>query len=337
MATTRLPPLNGLRAFEAAARHLSLTKAAEELGVTQAAVSHQVKGLEDALGTKLFRRLTRALALTSTGAALAPELNAAFLRIATAVDRAREREAKGTIRLSLLTTIALTFLVPRLGRFSARHPAIELRLETSTRLVDFDREPMDAAIRYGNGNYPGLHADRLFDDRYTPLCAPSLAKHIRKPEDVLAHPLLDDHVAYDEWGAWLTAAGVTMRQPRKRAATFDSTRIALEAAMEGMGIALGDPFLFAGEIASGRLVRPLPIVVPAGRSYWFLCRKQDAERPTIKAFRDWILEETAELREAAAKAPAEIPADTASGRAKAAPRSSAKAGRASGRGDGSGD
>ncbi|MBI3507069.1 MAG: transcriptional regulator GcvA [Proteobacteria bacterium] len=334
MATTRLPPLNGLRAFEAAARHLSLTKAAEELGVTQAAVSHQVKGLEDALGVKLFRRLTRALALTSAGEALAPELNAAFVRMATAVDRAREREAKGVIRLSLLTTIALTFLVPRLGRFAAKHPAIELRLETSARLVDFDREQVDAAIRYGNGDYPGLHADRLFGDRLTPLCAPSLARRIRKPEDVLTHPLLDDHIVFDQWGAWCKAAGVGACPPRRRAATFDSTRVALEAAMEGMGIALGDPLLFAAEIASGRLVQPLPIVVPASRSYWVVCRKQDVERPTIKAFREWILDETAELR-AGTTPPAAPRAGNASGRAAAGKRPSAKAGRASGRGGGS--
>ncbi len=335
MATTRLPPLNGLRAFEAAARHLSLTRAAEELGVTQAAVSHQVKGLEDALGTKLFRRLTRALALTSAGAALAPELNAAFVRISMAVDRAREREAKGTIRLSLLTTIALTFLVPRLGRFAARHPAIELRLETSARLVDFDREPVDAAIRYGTGDYPGLHADRLFDDTLTPLCAPALARKIRKPADVLAHPLLDDHILYDEWGVWLAAAGIPVRQPRKRAAVFDSTRVAVEAAMEGMGIALGAPFLFSAEIASGRLVQPLPLVVPAGKSYWLVCRNQDVERPTVKAFRDWMLEETAELR-AATTPPAAPRAGSTSGRAAAAARRSGKAARASGHDGGSG-
>jgi len=337
MPLNHLPPLNGLRAFEAAARHLSLTKAAEELGVTQAAVSHQVKGLEEALGVKLFNRLTRALALTPAGAALAPELEGAFLRMTTAVERARERDAKGTLRLSLLTTIALTFLVPRLGRFAAKHPAIELRLETSARLVDFKREPIDAAIRYGDGSYTGLHADRLFDDALTPLCAPSIARKIRKPEDVMEHALLDDNIVFDEWQTWCTVAGVGPCPQRRRAATFDSTRVAVEAAMEGMGIAIGAPFLFAAEIASGRLVQPLPIVAPSGRSYWFVCRPHDSERPTIKALRDWLLEETAAWREAPAKAPARIPAGKASGRAEAAPRRSAKAGRASGRGGGSGD
>ncbi len=335
MPTSRLPPLNALRAFEASARHLSLTKAAEELGVTQAAVSHQVKGLEDALGVKLFNRLTRALALTPAGAALAPELEGAFVRIASAVERAREREAKGTVRLSLLTTIALTFLVPRLGRFAAKHPAIELRLETSARLVDFTREPIDAAIRYGDGRYGALHADRLFADALTPLCAPSLAKKIRKPADVMEHPLLDDNIIYDEWKIWCEQAGVGACPTRRRAATFDSTRVAVEAAMEGMGIAIGAPFLFAAEIASGRLVQPLPVVVPSGRSYWFVCRPQDAERPTIRALRDWLLEETAEWRQAVTSPPSPR-ADGRSGRAAAAPRLSAKAGRGPARGGGSG-
>lgn len=335
MATSRLPPLNGLRAFEAAARHLSLTKAAEELGVTQAAVSHQVKGLEEALGTKLFRRLTRALALTSAGAALAPELNAAFLRIAMAVDRARERETAGVVRVSLLTTIAISFVVPRLGRFAARHPGIELRLETSTRLVDFDREPIDAAVRYGNGEYPGLHADRLFEDALTPLCAPSLAGRIRRPEDLLSLPLLDDNIVFNEWNQWLAAAGVDTRRPRKRAATFDSTRVAVAAAMEGVGVAIGAPFMFEAELEAGRLVQPLPLVVPAGKSYWVVCRKQDVERPTIRAFREWILEETAELRDRT-KTLAEPRAGNASGRATAAARRSARAGRAPARDGGSG-
>ncbi|MBI1244891.1 MAG: transcriptional regulator GcvA [Alphaproteobacteria bacterium] len=335
MTTSRLPPLNALRAFEAAARHLSLTKAAEELGVTQAAVSHQVKGLEDALGVKLFNRLTRALALTPAGASLAPELEGAFVRIASAVERARERDTAGTVRLSLLTTIALTFLVPRLGRFAAKHPAIELRLETSARLVDFTREPIDAAIRYGDGHYPGVHADRLFDDVLTPLCAPSLAKKIRKPADVMDHPLLDDNIVYDEWKTWCAAAGVGPCPARRRAATFDSTRVAVEAAMEGMGIAIGAPFLFAAQIASGRLVQPLPIVTPSGRAYWFVCRRQDIERPTIRALRDWLMEETAEWRSAPTSS-ASLPGKNRPGRATAGRRSSGKAGSGPARGGGSG-
>jgi DNA-binding transcriptional LysR family regulator len=297
MTASRLPPLGALRAFEAAARHLSFTKAAQELGVTQAAVSHQVKSLEDALDAKLFKRLTRALALTDAGAALAPELTESFARIGRAVERARGRDARGALRLSLLYTFALAFLVPRLGRFAQAHPGINLKLETSSRIVDFDREPIDAAIRYGTGPYPGLRADLLFADELTPLCSPATARSIRKPADVLAHVLLDDHNFWDDWAIWLAAARLDPKAPRQRAAVFDSTRLAVEAAMEGLGLALGAPFLFENEIKSGRLVAPLKIVAPAGKSYWLVCAKRDADRPSLAAFRDWLLAETRTLRE----------------------------------------
>jgi DNA-binding transcriptional LysR family regulator len=297
MSLNRLPPLGALRAFEAAARHLSFTKAAQELGVTQAAVSHQVKSLEDALGAKLFRRLTRALALTDAGASLAPDLGEAFERMGRAVQRVQEREAHGILRVSLLYTFALAFLVPRLGRFSSRHPAIDLKLETNSRVIDFDREPFDAAIRYGRGPYPSLHADLLFPDALTPLCAPALARKIKKPADVLNHKLLDDQNFWDDWAVWLTAAGLDPKQPRQRTTVFDSTRLAVEAAMEGLGLALGAPFLFESELKSGRLVQPLKLVVPAGKSYWLVCRRRDAERPNMLAFRQWLVEETRPWRE----------------------------------------
>jgi len=297
MSLNRLPPLGSLRAFEAAARHLSFTKAAEELGVTQAAVSHQVKTLEDSLGTKLFRRLTRALALTDAGSLLAPELGEAFERMTRAVQRVQEREAHGILRVSLLYTFALAFLVPRLGRFSSRHPTIDLKLETNSRVIDFDREPFDAAIRYGRGPYPSLHADLLFPDALTPLCAPALARKIKKPADVFSFKLLDDQNFWDDWAVWLTAAGLDPKAPRQRTTVFDSTRLAVEAAMEGLGVALGAPFLFESEIKSGRLVQPLKLVVPAGKSYWLVCPKRDAERPNMLAFRQWLVEETRALRE----------------------------------------
>lgn len=297
MATTRLPPLGALRAFEASARHMSFTKAAHELGVTQAAISHQVKSLEAALDAKLFKRLTRALALTDTGTILAPELTESFARIGRAVERASERDARGNLRLSLLYTFALAFLVPRLGRFAQAHPRIDLKLETSSRIVDFDREAFDAAIRYGPGPYPGLQADFLFGDELTPLCSPALAKKIRKPADILGHMLLDDHNFWDDWAIWLSAMGLDPKAPRQRAAVFDSTRLAVEAAMEGLGVALGAPFLFEAEIKSGRLVAPLKATVPAGKAYWLVCAKRDADRPVLAAFRSWLLAETKALRE----------------------------------------
>ena len=298
MNPNRLPPLNALRAFEAAARHLSLTKAAKELGVTQAAVSHQVKALETDLGTPLFRRLTRALALTDTGAALAPELGASLQRIAAATRRARERDASGVLNVSLLYTFALQ-LVPRLGAFAARHPGIVLRLETTMRKVDFEREACDVAIRYtADAAARGLHAQRLLPSAITPLCAPALAKRLRKPGDVLAQALLNDTDFWDDWRTWLVAAGVDANAPRKHAAVFDSTRLAVEAAMEGQGLALGAPYFFDAQIASGRLVQPFDLTVPTGRAYWFVCREGDSERPAFKAFRDWLFAEMAPQRAA---------------------------------------
>jgi DNA-binding transcriptional LysR family regulator len=301
MNPNRLPPLNALRAFEAAARHLSLTKAALELGVTQAAISHQVKALELDLGAPLFRRLTRALALTDTGAALAPELAAAFARIGAATRRARERDASGVLNVSLLYTFALQ-LVPRLGAFAARHPDIVLRLDHTTRKVDFEREPYDVAIRYtADAAAPGLHVELLLESALTPLCAPSLAKRLRKPSDVFNHAMVNDTDFWDDWRTWLAAAGLDVNVPRKHAAVFDSTRLAVEAAMEGLGIALGAPYFFDSQIASGRLVQPFDLTIPTGRAYWFVCRAGDAERPAVKAFRDWLVEEMAPQRAAFAR------------------------------------
>jgi DNA-binding transcriptional LysR family regulator len=213
------------------------------------------------------------------------------------VERARGRDTRGALRLSLLYTFALAFLVPRLGRFAQAHPGIDLKLETSSRIVDFDREPIDAAIRYGAGPYPGLRADLLFADELTPLCSPATAKSIRKPADVLAHVLLDDNNFWDDWAIWLAAARLDPKTQRQSAAVFDSTRLAVEAAMEGLGVALGAPFLFDNEIKSGRLVAPLKTVVPAGKSYWLVCSPRDAERPALAAFRSWLLAETKTLRE----------------------------------------
>src|SRR3954447_11618619 len=177
----RLPPLNSLRAFEAAARHLSFTRAAEELNVTQAAVSHQVKALEERIGVKLFRRLTRGLLLTEDGHALLPDLREAFDRLAQAVDRIGRQGGQGTLNISLLTTFALGWLVPRLPRFQAAHPSIDVRLTTTARLIDFAVEDVDVAIRYGTGGWPGLRCDKILDDVITPLCNARFKERLRKP------------------------------------------------------------------------------------------------------------------------------------------------------------
>ncbi|MGH7126608.1 MAG: LysR substrate-binding domain-containing protein, partial [Stellaceae bacterium] len=239
-------PLNGLKAFEAAARHLSFTRAADELHVTQAAVSHQVKTLEQRLGVKLFRRLPKSLRLTDEGQALLPDLRDAFERMSRAINRVTSAQGAAALSVSTLTTFALTWMVSRLPRFQARHPDIEVRLNTTGRMVDFAREDVDIAVRYGNGNWPGLHVERMFEDELTPLCGRAYKDRLREPADLRDVPLLDasppEPASVGEWGTWFKAAGIA-QPPATRAATFDSTKIAVQAAIDGMGIAIGSPYL----------------------------------------------------------------------------------------------
>jgi DNA-binding transcriptional LysR family regulator len=287
----RLPPLNALRAFEAAARHLSFTRAAEELHVTQAAVAQQVKGLEATLGTKLFRRLPRGLLLTDEGQALLPALKEAFDRIGQAIERLSSAAAGGTLVVSALTTFVLTWLVPRLPRFQAAHPEIEVRLMTTQHLVDFAREDVDVAIRHGTGHWPGLRAERLFDEALTPLCGAAFRERLKSPDDLKRVTLLQT-TDEDEWPVWLRAAGVAGFDPR-RGPVFDSTKIAVQAAIDGLGVAIGGPALFADDIAAGRLFQPFPLTVGNGKAYWMVTPGGAAERPKVRAFRQWILAEAA--------------------------------------------
>lgn len=287
-----LPPLNALRAFEAAARHLSFTRAADELHVTQAAVSHQIKGLEERLGLPLFRRLPRRLILTEEGQILLPELRDAFNRIGAAVERISARGAGGTLTVSSMTTIVMGWLVPRLPRFQAAHPEIEVRLVTSQRLVDFTREDIDIAIRFGDGKWPGLKAERMFGERLTPLCPKDFIDKIRTPEDLRTLPLIRSDDDGEEWRIWFAAAGVEGVGPI-RGPVFDSTKIAAQAAVDGLGIVLAPPALFLDDIAEGRLYQPFELLVTTGKSYWLVVPDAWTERPKIKTFRDWIHSELA--------------------------------------------
>ncbi len=282
-------PLNGLRAFEAAARHLSFTRAADEMNVTQAAVSHQVKGLERRLGVTLFRRLPRALLLTDEGQSLLPELRAAFNRIAQALERVSAQEGNATLTVSLLTTFALAWLVPRLRRFQAAHPEIEVRLMTTPRLIDFAREDVDVAIRYGDGQWAGgLTVVKLFDDSLTPLCGRAHREKLRSLSDLQRATLL--HSGDGEWSIWLSAAGVAGVNATK-GPLFDSTKMAVQAAIDGLGVAIGAPQLFADDIAAGRLFQPFPLAVRNDKAHWLVYPEASAERLKVKAFRRWITEE----------------------------------------------
>src|SRR5690349_11702865 len=213
----RLPPLNALRAFDAAARHLSFAEAAEELHVTPAAISHQIKALEDDLGVKLFRRLNRAVRLTDAGQACLPGLRDGFERIAEAVARARQGDSVGVLTVTSSPAVAAKWLVPRLERFRERHPGIDLRIDASMRMVDLAREDVHVGLRYGAGKYPGLHTEQLLRSQVFPVCAPALLKGkypLRKPEDLRHHTLIhDETIPLDpsgpDWTMWLRAAGIT--------------------------------------------------------------------------------------------------------------------------------
>ena len=297
----RLPPLNALRAFEAAARHLSFTKAAEELYVTQAAISHQVKALEEALGVQLFRRLNRRLMLTDAGQLYLPALTEAFDGIDAATGRLRADENAGSLTVSVANSLAAKWLLPRLPRFRERHPEIDVEISAADRLVDFGRDNADMGIRYGLGNYPGLKVDPLMEDTVFPVCSPQLVNGrlvdgpppLRAPEDLRRHTLLHDDVGTGEapnWRRWLTAAGVTGANP-ERGPRYSHSSLVLQAAIDGQGVALGRSSLVSLDLEAGRLVQPFGPALPSHYACYVVSPVATAERPKIKAFRDWLLEE----------------------------------------------
>src|SRR5258708_18079621 len=241
--TQRLPPLNALKAFEAAGRHLSFTKAADELGVTQAAISHQIKFLEELLGQPLFRRMTRRLMLTDAGQTLLPGIREGFETLTAAVGRLRAAGGSGTLTVSLMATLALRWLVPRLGRWQQAHPDIDVRLSTNSRLVDFTREDVDVGIRHGRGAWPGLRATKLFEPTYTPILNPVLLPpgvRITRPADLLHLPLLRENDEEVSWKTWFAAAAETYA-PAQRRPEFDSTVIAEQAGVQMLAPAQAPP------------------------------------------------------------------------------------------------
>lgn len=293
--TQRLPPLGALRAFAAAGRHLSFQRAAAELAVTPTAISHQIRKLEDDIGVKLFRRLTRKLQLTEAGQTLLPEVAAAFDRLAGAVEHLRAKGDSGVLSISALQTLSFRWLAPRLPGFQALQPRIDVRLEASPRLVEFGREDVDVGIRHGFGNWPGLAETRLFEDRFTPLIAPSLLKRampLRRPEDVLRYPMLREDATNKDWEHWFVAVGVSP-PANLRGPAFDSSEMAVKAALSGLGITVVNPDFFQEEIASGRLIQPFPTVATNGKSYFLVYPHAHAQRPKVAAFRDWLAAEAA--------------------------------------------
>lgn len=277
--------LNTLRAFEAAARHLNLTRAADELCVTQAAVSHQVKSLEDQLGRTLFRRTARGLVLTDEGAALAPTVADSFSRLERALDAVRVGGPQEVLTVGVVGTFAVGFLLPRLADFRSQHPRINLRLLSNNNKVDLATDNLDFAIRFGDGAWRSVEAQHLMQAPMSPLCSPAAAKLLHHPDDLSKFALLRSYRA-DDWATWLAAAGA--KQVIARGPMFDASSTMVQAAMSGQGVALAPPGMFARELEQGRLVQPFALEVDVG-SYWLTRLTSKQQTPAMIAFRAWLV------------------------------------------------
>jgi LysR family transcriptional regulator of beta-lactamase len=282
-------PLNGLRAFEAAARHLSFTKAAVELCVTPAALGHQVKGLEERLGLPLFFRLPRGLALTDEGTALLPVLRDSFDRVAALLDELQGGKGREVLSVGAVGTFATGWLLPRLEAFAAAHPSVDLRLSTNNNRVDMAEEGLDFAIRYGDGAWHGTESVRLLDAPLTPLCATAVAERLTEPGALARETLLRSY-RVGEWDSWLEAAGL-LRSPLT-GPVFDSAVLMVQAAAEGHGVALAPAAMFERELREGRLARPFALEVSLG-AYWLANLKSRRPTPGMAAFSKWILAQAA--------------------------------------------
>jgi len=296
-------PLNALRAFEASARHLSFVQAAEELHVTPAAISHQVKRLEEYLGIPLFQRLPRGLLLADAGHTLVSELREIFTQLDNVVDRVIDSDSRGALTISVAPVFAVKWLLPRLRKFDELHPDIDVRMSSSVRMVDFHRDRFDLAVRLGRGKYAGLGSMKLFDESVTPVCSPRLleqSRRLEQPRDLASFVLLhDDSMTFDPaaptWRTWLEAAGAAGVNP-SRGPRFSQPDHAFQAAMDGAGVALGWRCLIADDVAAGRLMEPFDLALPLLSSFYVVHPPAYAARPKVAAFRDWLKQESAYTR-----------------------------------------
>lgn len=280
-------PLNALRAFEASARLGSLTRAGMELRVTQTAISHQVKSLEETLQVSLFTRLPRGLALTDEGHALLPVLTDAFRRMSATLSQFEEGNFREILTVGVVGTFAIGWLLPRLETFKTLHSHVDLRLKTNNNRADMLLDGLDFFIRFGDGAWHGTDAVRLMDVSLSPVCAPATGARLRGPADLANEELLRSY-RRDEWPLWFSAVGV--EPPSLRGWMFDSSLALVEAAAQGAGVALVPVAMFAREIAAGRIVQPFEVTVSAG-SYWLTHLKSRVETPSMKTFRTWIMAE----------------------------------------------
>ncbi|NHB88033.1 transcriptional regulator GcvA [Photorhabdus tasmaniensis] len=295
----RLPPLNALRVFDAAARHLSFTKAAEELFVTQAAVSHQMKSLEDFLGLKLFRRRNRSLLLTEEGQSYYLDIKEIFTSINEATRKLQARSAKGALTVSLSPSFAIQWLVPRLSSFNFAYPGIDVRIQAVDREEDKLADDVDVAIFYGRGNWPGLRTDRLYAEYLLPVCAPSLLtgeNPLKTPADLAHYMLLHDSSRRD-WQAYIRQLDMQQQINVQQGPIFSHSAMVIQAAVHGQGIALANNVMARTEIDAGRLVCPFNDVLVSKNAFYLVCHDNQVELGKIAAFRQWVLAQAAREQE----------------------------------------
>jgi len=287
----RLPNLNALKAFDAAARHESFTRAAEELFVTQGAVSHQIKALEAELGIKLFNRQPQRLVITEAGREYLTVVSDAFDRLAAGTDRLLQRQNAGVLTVSTSPNFAAKWLVHRLGRFAETHPAIDLRISATLHHIDFAREDVDLAIRHSDGAATDLHATRLMGEELFPVCSPKLVENggLRQPADLAGQTLLHLNDRQD-WAKWFDAAGLPDAD-LSRGPVLNQASMIIDAAVDGQGIALARTGLAAHDLITGRLVRPFELALPVPYAYWIVCPQATAQLPKIVTFREWLVAE----------------------------------------------
>jgi len=292
---SHLPPLSALRAFEAAARHMSFSKAATELHVTPAAISHQIHALEEDLGVMLFHRLNRSIELTASARVLLPGLTEAFAGIQASVARLRAHNDTGTLTVTASPSFAAKWLVLRLHRFQEKCPEVDARISATDALVDLAKGDYDIAIRYGAGRYPGLDVELLMKNEVFPACSPQLLAKgppLRTPADLPAHALIHDQAIERDplaptWSMWLKAAGVETI-PSITGISFNNMHLALDATIAGHGVVLAQNTIAAADLAAGRLVRLFTLALPDPFAYYIVTAPGALERPKVRAFRDWL-------------------------------------------------
>lgn len=302
-----LPSLSVLRAFEAAARHMNFTRAAEELSITQTAVSHHIRTLEKQLGVRLFVRYRNSLRLTESAQKYLASIQTAVEILSDATAGLVRREQNMVLTVNTLATFAMKCLIPRLAGFRERHPDIVLRIIASGSFHEFSQKPHDVAVRWGDGEWPGMRVDKLFVEEVFPVCSPALLNGplpLREPRDLRRHTIIRNgfsFLVHDDWPLWLQAVGMS-ESDLPAGLIFEFALPAMEAAAEGLGVALGRSPFVDHDLRSGRLVRPFDIPVASGAGYYLVCARETASRPKIKAFREWLLKTLEEERSSRAAA-----------------------------------